>query len=266
MKSKITTPLLYLTFFSLFSFYVFAIDCPVCGQDTFNGENCTNSLCGLNQPPLLSVLDKGGGGFIFPAMQTPGAGSIPHPPLVLQASVGLASALASNPVPASPLRDDNHAPLWLLAKSREAMRDTEGDLKWVPRLDPLLKEADRDRNNFEKIEPEQTADNIAAVLLSHLQTASHAFIIVYSTSNGQGETIQQILVVAVSQAGNIYVLTNVPEFWNNTTLVSPEEIIDMLGVDTFCADEEHIILYSYVHSLGFNRMPSIPEGDEATDE
>lgn len=161
----------------------------------------------------------------------------------------------------SSLEDDYSAPQWLLNKSVEAIRNTDG----VPDLDPVLKEAGNDKRIYQKIVTPQTSENITAVLNNHFHTPNHAFIILYSAPNGEGEIIQQIILVAVSLSGQIYVLSNVPEYWNTVTLASSGEILEMLGASSFSPDEEEIYLYSFLPSLFYNRMASILEDEEETD-
>ena len=208
-----------------------------------------------------------GDDFVIPPAGYPDLPPIIFPPSVLQTAGGVITGLVPAPASNTFVKDDGHAPPWLLNKSREAMRDTEGDMRWVPKLGPLLKEADGDDKNFKKIKPAQTRKTIAAVLYSQFHTANHAFIIVYNSPKIEGGTIQQIIAVAVNQAGSVYAFTNVADYWNTVTQVEPEEIIEMLGVNSFAPeDNEEIYLYSYTQSLEFSSMPSIPEGEESDND
>ena len=275
MKNTILTPLISFSFLLLLSANLLAICCPVCNEDTFDGQNCTNPSCELshssplpNLSPLPSIDSvSSGGSIIAPAGLLSTASRLKAQ--VQQTPNGAGCIALTKPSATTYESDDLRAPQWLRSKSQQASRDGDDDSQ-VPDLDDFLTKAMSDSENYGMVEPTQTADEIQAFLNSYLNSANHGFIIQYSAADGVGGTVHQLLVVAVNRYRQIFVLSNVYDYWNVVTLVTASEIFDMIDVETFDPDTDHLVLYGYLGNINapenIDRMDSIPEGNEEEDD
>lgn len=265
MKNRIITSLLALLFGVMLALNVIAIECPSCGNDTYDGGNCINPACFLNYRSPFPGIDMDGYGVIVPLGQMPTILSIP--PQQHSTSTG-ATSTASAPVVAPATEFDNScAPPWILAKSRKAHRDSEGDDAGVPRLDDLALD---DPNSYRKVEPEQTPGEIRSFLNSYFSAPGHGFVILYSSPDGQGGVVEQILVIVVNRYRQIYAFTNVSDYWNVVTQISASDIFQMLDVNTFDSNNEHLTLYGYLGNINYpesiDRMQNIPEDESIKEE
>ena len=221
-----------------------AMHCPVCFEDSFDGENCTNPQCGINQPHQAGMVVN------LPRSEKCGEDLIP-PVAMAAAKAGLNQAcfVPKGTTTGGSSEDDTLAPGWLLNKSREATRPVDGDDEGVPNLTPFWEQAIQDRVRYRPQNIGLTSDDARGALIRSLQRRDSAFMVHYQSRDSAEDEewgVDHIFLIAVTVSGTIYVLSNVRQMFNEVSETDADTIEAMIDFDSFYDDSDQIRIYRYL--------------------